>query len=152
MSCQYRKSYCGDKAVLLPSYFHKGIPLLIRWHLYIESGPWLRNCIYWYDLFILVLYFSFKIGINNCSLWKTTANLSWKIGQWRKNTHASIHEFWFNVIDMLIIRYIAVVVCMWKVISPRNRQFQRLGQDYFRADSPVKEIASLMSFSSTLHT
>ena len=66
-SYQYRKSYCGDKTILRPSYLHNGIsllvlnqglgnpiveirrsydrlistmgfPILIRWHLYIESG------------------------------------------------------------------------------------------------------------------
>ena len=39
-SYQYRKSHCGDKTILRPSYLHNGISYLIRWHLYIESGPW----------------------------------------------------------------------------------------------------------------
>ena len=39
-SCQYRKSHCGDKTILRPSYLHNGISYtLVRWHLYIESGP-----------------------------------------------------------------------------------------------------------------
>ena len=36
---QYRKSHCGDKTVIRLSYFHKGIPILIRLYLYIESRP-----------------------------------------------------------------------------------------------------------------
>ena len=40
LSYQYRKSHCGDKTILRPSYLHN--PILVRWHLYIESGPrWL---------------------------------------------------------------------------------------------------------------
>ena len=35
-SYQYRKSHCGDKTVV-------GFPLLVKWHLYVESGPWLQN-------------------------------------------------------------------------------------------------------------
>ena len=36
----YSKSYCGDKTILRPSYLHNEISILVRWHLYIESGPW----------------------------------------------------------------------------------------------------------------
>ena len=36
---QYRKSHCGDKTILRPSYLHYLPPILLRWHLYIESGP-----------------------------------------------------------------------------------------------------------------
>ena len=36
---QYRKSHCGDKTILRPSYLHYLPPILVRWHLYIESGP-----------------------------------------------------------------------------------------------------------------
>ena len=32
------KSHCGDKTVI-----RMGIPILVRWHLYIESGPWLQR-------------------------------------------------------------------------------------------------------------
>ena len=41
-SYQYRKSHCGVKTILRPSYLHNGIgfPILVRRHLYIESGPW----------------------------------------------------------------------------------------------------------------
>ena len=38
-SYQYRKSHCGDKTILRPSYLHNGFPILIIRHLYIESGP-----------------------------------------------------------------------------------------------------------------
>ena len=72
-SYQFRRSHCGDKTILRPSYLHNGIsytdemtslywisignpivekrrsydclistmgfPILIKWHLYIESGP-----------------------------------------------------------------------------------------------------------------
>ena len=38
-SYQYRKSHCGDKTIFRPSYLHNGIPILVRWYLYIESGP-----------------------------------------------------------------------------------------------------------------
>ena len=38
-SYQYRKSHCGDKTVVRSSYLHKGFPILVRKHLYIESGP-----------------------------------------------------------------------------------------------------------------
>ena len=34
---QYRKSFCGDKTILRLSYLHNGLPILVRWHLYIES-------------------------------------------------------------------------------------------------------------------
>ena len=36
-SYQYRKSHCGDKTILRPSYVHN---ILVGWCLYIESGPW----------------------------------------------------------------------------------------------------------------
>ena len=36
-SYQHRKSHCGDKTILRPSTM--GFPILIRWHLYIETGP-----------------------------------------------------------------------------------------------------------------
>ena len=39
MSYQYRKSHCGDKTVVRSSYLHNGISILVRCHLYIESGP-----------------------------------------------------------------------------------------------------------------
>ena len=39
----YRKSHCGDKAILRPSYLHNGFSILVRWHLYIELGPRLTN-------------------------------------------------------------------------------------------------------------
>ena len=69
-SFQYRKSHCGDKTNLRPSYLHNGIsytgkivgnpivkirrsydllistmeiPILVRWHLYIESEPWFQQ-------------------------------------------------------------------------------------------------------------
>ena len=42
-SYQYRKSHCGEKTILRPSYLHNGISytgkITLRWHLYIESGP-----------------------------------------------------------------------------------------------------------------
>ena len=37
-SYQYRKFHCGDKTILWLSYLHNGIPILVRWHLYIELG------------------------------------------------------------------------------------------------------------------
>ena len=37
--CQYRKSHCGDKTVVRSSYLIMGFPILVRRHLYIESGP-----------------------------------------------------------------------------------------------------------------
>ena len=40
-SYQYRKSHCGDKMNLLPSYLNNGIFILVSPHLYIESGPWI---------------------------------------------------------------------------------------------------------------
>ena len=43
LSYQYRNSNCGDKTILRPSYLHYGISYtgkIIRWHLYIESAPW----------------------------------------------------------------------------------------------------------------
>ena len=39
-SCQYRKSHYGDKAVVRSSNPHNEISILVRCHLYIESGPW----------------------------------------------------------------------------------------------------------------
>ena len=36
---QYRKSHCGDKTVLELSISTMGFPLLVRQHLYVESGP-----------------------------------------------------------------------------------------------------------------
>ena len=36
---QYRKSHCGDKTVVRSSYLHNAFPILVRWRLYIESGP-----------------------------------------------------------------------------------------------------------------
>ena len=39
MSYWNRKSHCGDKTILWLSYLHDGISILVRWHLYIESGP-----------------------------------------------------------------------------------------------------------------
>ena len=38
-SYQYRESHCGDKTILRPSYLRNGFPILVRCHLYIESGP-----------------------------------------------------------------------------------------------------------------
>ena len=38
-SYQCRKSHCGDKTILRPSYLHNEISILVRWHLYIELGP-----------------------------------------------------------------------------------------------------------------
>ena len=39
-SYEYRKSHCGDKTILRPSYLKKmGFPVQVRWYLYIESGP-----------------------------------------------------------------------------------------------------------------
>ena len=35
MSYQYRKSHCGDKTIV-----RLGFPKPVKWHLYIESGPW----------------------------------------------------------------------------------------------------------------
>ena len=51
-SYQYMKSHYGDKTILRPSYLHNGFPILVRRHLYIESGPWLslvhrRSCDGW---------------------------------------------------------------------------------------------------------
>ena len=37
---QYRKSYCGDKTVVRSSYSTMGFPILVRWHLFIESAAW----------------------------------------------------------------------------------------------------------------
>ena len=37
-SYQYRKSHCGDKTAVRSSYLHNGNPILIRWHIHIESG------------------------------------------------------------------------------------------------------------------
>ena len=37
LSYQYRKSHCGDKTILQPSYLHNGV--LVRWHIHIETGP-----------------------------------------------------------------------------------------------------------------
>ena len=48
-SYQYRKSHCGDKTILRPSYLHNGISILVRRHLYIESGPrpqWVKESNY----------------------------------------------------------------------------------------------------------
>ena len=42
-SYQYRKSHCGDKTIWRSSdrlISTMGFPILVRWHLYIESGPW----------------------------------------------------------------------------------------------------------------
>ena len=42
LSCQYRKSHCGDKTILRPSSISTmGFRILVWvwWHLYIESGP-----------------------------------------------------------------------------------------------------------------
>ena len=40
-SYQYRKSRYRDKMILQLSYVYNGISyILVRWHLYIESGPW----------------------------------------------------------------------------------------------------------------
>ena len=36
---QYMKSHCGDKTVVRSSNLPNGIPLLVRWHFSIESGP-----------------------------------------------------------------------------------------------------------------
>ena len=33
-------SHCGDKTVIWPSYLHNGFPIVVRGHLYSESGPW----------------------------------------------------------------------------------------------------------------
>ena len=41
-SYQYRKSFCGDKAVVRSSCFHSGHHTPVRWHIYIESVPWYR--------------------------------------------------------------------------------------------------------------
>ena len=38
-SYQYRISRCGDKTILRPLISTMGFPILVRWHLYIESGP-----------------------------------------------------------------------------------------------------------------
>ena len=39
-SYQYGKSHCEDNTVVRLSYLHNGIfPILVRCHLYIESGP-----------------------------------------------------------------------------------------------------------------
>ena len=38
-SYQHRKSHCGDKTILRPLISTMGFPILVRWHLYIESGP-----------------------------------------------------------------------------------------------------------------
>ena len=39
-SYQYRKSHCGDKTILRPSYLHNRISYTGKTTLYIESGPW----------------------------------------------------------------------------------------------------------------
>ena len=39
-SYQYRKSHCGDKTIVDRLISTMGFPILVRWHLYIESGPW----------------------------------------------------------------------------------------------------------------
>ena len=39
-SYQYRKSHCGDKKILRPSYLHNGISYTGKTTFYIESGPW----------------------------------------------------------------------------------------------------------------
>ena len=49
-SYQYRKSHCGDKTILRPSYPKMGFPILVRRHIYIESGP------RWLTFLVLVLY------------------------------------------------------------------------------------------------
>ena len=38
-SYQYRKSHCGDKTILRPSYLHNGISYTDKTIFYIESGP-----------------------------------------------------------------------------------------------------------------
>ena len=40
-SYQCRKSHCGDKTILRPSYLHNGISYTGKLHLYILPGPWI---------------------------------------------------------------------------------------------------------------
>ena len=63
-SYQYRKSHCGDKTILRPSYLYNGIPILVRWRLYIESGPWWQQMIEvrWY---VSTIYFGFAKPCHN---------------------------------------------------------------------------------------
>ena len=39
LSYQYRKSHCGDKTIYDRLISTMGFPILVRWHLYIESWP-----------------------------------------------------------------------------------------------------------------
>ena len=39
ISYQYRKSHCGDNSVVRWSISTVGFPILLRWHLHIESAP-----------------------------------------------------------------------------------------------------------------
>ena len=57
-SCRYRKSHCGDKTAVRSSYLHNGFPVLVRCHLYIESGSQAKVC--------LCLQFSLDVL---CSYW-----------------------------------------------------------------------------------
>ena len=43
-SYQHRKSHCGYKTILQPSYLHNGISYTGRCHLYLESCPWKWCC------------------------------------------------------------------------------------------------------------
>ena len=45
----YRDSYCKDKMVVRPSYLYNGIPILVRWHLYIEPAPRITQGYYFFD-------------------------------------------------------------------------------------------------------
>ena len=53
-SCQYRKSHCVDKMILLPSYSTMEFLVLVKQHLYIESGP----C-FWHTSLRDTVYFSY---------------------------------------------------------------------------------------------
>ena len=73
---QYRKSHCRHKTILRPS---MGFPILVRWHLYIESGP---RCGPWLFFLLSVLICHScnnwtrhvsvycRSGCRECVLWK----------------------------------------------------------------------------------
>ena len=43
-SNQYRKPECGEETILRPS--KSGLPILVRWHVYIESEPRTYECLH----------------------------------------------------------------------------------------------------------
>ena len=92
-SYQYRKFHCGDKTILRPLISTMEFPILVRRHLYIESGPWLSAVTY--------------IALMNN--W-VPFTLSDRKPQWRKSVHLTIIPWAMlsencHITDLLVIEF-----------------------------------------------